>query len=187
MNGEVTPNRVTTQYWFEYGKTTSLGNISAFSSAGDGTARVPVSVSLANLESGTTYYFRLNAQNQYGTVNGTILNFKTDGPAPSTTQSAPSVVTKNATAVTGSTAKLNATVSPNNLSTIYWFEYSTDSLLGALVVKTTNQVTLAEMRDPSNVWADVSSLAGNTTYYFRVVAENSRGVVRGEKLTFKTN
>lgn len=77
INGEVTPNKSETQYWFEYGKTPQLGNTSAFSSAGNGATKSSVSISLSDLESKTTYYFRLNAQNQFGTINGSILNFKT--------------------------------------------------------------------------------------------------------------
>ena len=77
INGEVTPNKTETQYWFEYGKTPQLGGTSAFSSAGNGTVKSSVSISLSDLESKTTYYFRLNAQNQFGTINGSILNFKT--------------------------------------------------------------------------------------------------------------
>ncbi len=84
LNGEVTPNQNDTQYWFEYGTTPELGNTSAFSSVGDGKAKVPVSISLSDLKPLTTYYFRINAQNQFGTVNGSILNFKTTGPAAST-------------------------------------------------------------------------------------------------------
>lgn len=80
LNGEVTPNKTNTQYWFEYGKTAELGNISAFSSAGEGSVKVPVSISLADLLPNTTYYFRLNAQNEFGTINGSILNFKTKSP-----------------------------------------------------------------------------------------------------------
>lgn len=77
INGEVTPNKSETQYWFEYGQTPQLGNTSAFSSAGNGQTKSSVSISLSDLESKTAYYFRLNAQNQFGTINGSILNFKT--------------------------------------------------------------------------------------------------------------
>ncbi len=84
LNGEVTPNQNDTQYWFEYGTTAELGNTTAFSAVGDGKVKVPVSISLSDLKPLTTYYFRINAQNQFGTINGSILNFKTTGPAAST-------------------------------------------------------------------------------------------------------
>lgn len=80
LNGQVTPNKATTEYWFEYGKTTDLGNTSNISSVTSGSAKTSVSISLASLDPSTLYYFRLNAQNQFGTVNGSVLSFKTLGP-----------------------------------------------------------------------------------------------------------
>lgn len=77
INGEVTPNKASTQYWFEYGQTTNLGNTTIFESIGAGTTKLQASVSISNLNPATTYYFRINAQNQFGTVNGALLNFKT--------------------------------------------------------------------------------------------------------------
>jgi len=78
MNGEVNPNNTTTLYWFEYGKSRDLGNVTALTSVGDGSVNVPAAATLVNLEADTTYYYRLNAQNQFGTVNGATLTFKTE-------------------------------------------------------------------------------------------------------------
>ncbi len=183
LNGEVTPNRSTTYYWFEYGKTSQLGNISTFSSIGDGTAKISVSTSLSNLEPLTTYYFRLNAQNQFGTINGSILNFKTAGP---TSTAAPKVETKDATSISSSAATLHGSVAPNGIETKYWFEYSTDSLLGSVLLRTTPTETLSASSNNSSVKADISNLASKTTYYFRLVGQNSQGTVRGDNTTFKT-
>lgn len=82
LNGAVDPNKDTTMYWFEYGKTNDLGETTAIASVGSGTASKPVSVTASNLDSGTTYYYRINAQNDFGTVNGKILTFKTGGKRP---------------------------------------------------------------------------------------------------------
>ena len=183
LNGEVTPNQASTQYWFEYGKTVELGNTSAFSNVGDGANKTAVSISLSELEPATTYYFRLNAQNQFGTVNGSILNFKTIGPvAPAS----PSVKTTNATDINSSSATLHGTVNPNGANTNYWFEYSTDSLLGSVLLSNTAQVSVGSGVSTISVDEDISGLSSNTTYYFRLVAQNSQGTVRGEKQTFKT-
>ncbi len=84
LNGAVTPNRAATQYWFEYGKDQNLGGAIGFVSVGAGTAKVPASISLPNINPGTTYYFRLDAQNEFGTVVGSIVSFKTSGPSPKT-------------------------------------------------------------------------------------------------------
>ncbi len=77
VNGNITPNQAATQFWFEYGKTADLGSTTALSSVGDGIVQLPAGASLSNLVPATTYYFRLNAQNQFGTVNGGVLSFTT--------------------------------------------------------------------------------------------------------------
>lgn len=184
LNGEVTPNMVMTEYWFEFGKTANLGNTTALSSVGSGSAKVSESISLSNLSPATTYYFRINAQNQFGTVNGGILNFTTSGPVSVT--GAPNVSTEKATAVTGSSAKLHGNVNPNGRETTYWFEYSTDSLLGSVLLKETNHIVLGSGSDNASVSTDIASLASKTTYYFRIVGENNLGTSRGERLTLKT-
>jgi hypothetical protein len=108
-----------------------LGNTSVVSSTSDGNTKITVSNSLSGLQPFTTYYYRIDTQNQFGTTNGSILSFTTSGPAA---ESAPSVVTRNATRIATSSATLQGTVNPNGLETRYWFEYSTDSLLGTVVV-----------------------------------------------------
>jgi len=183
LNGEVTPNRASTQYWFEYGKTANLGDTTAIVSVGDGTAKLPAVASLAGLDPITTYYFRLNAQNQFGTVNGAILNFKTAGPLSA---SAPSVVTRSATNLSTSTVTLRGTVNPNGAETRYWFEYSTDSIFGLALLRSTEQKSAGGGSNTTSVDASVSGLSPKTNYYFRLVAQNSFGVVRGERAEFKT-
>ena len=139
LNGEVTPNKVSTQFWFEYGETQNLGLVSTLQQAGSGSVKVPESLALSNLAPATTYYFRLNAQNSFGTTNGSILNFKTSGPP--LTVSVPVVTTQVAGAVATTTATLRGTVNP---------------------------------------------VGAQTTYYYRMVAQNAGGIVRGAALSFKT-
>lgn len=183
LNGEVTPNKGATQYWFEYGTTANLGNTSASASVGDGSAKVSESVSISNLNPDTTYYFRINAQNQFGTVNGAILNAKTSGPVAAT---APKVVTQNATSIASTTATLKGSVNPNGAETRYWFVYGTDSPLDVVVAKKTNETTIYANMNTTSVEATILNLKANMTYYFQLVAVNSQGTVTGDKLTFKT-
>ncbi|MEK7640648.1 MAG: fibronectin type III domain-containing protein [Patescibacteria group bacterium] len=77
LNGQVTPNKSQTQYWFEYGKTNDLGSVTSLVSIGDGSALLSALETLSALTPDTRYYFRLNAQNQFGITNGAILNFRT--------------------------------------------------------------------------------------------------------------
>jgi hypothetical protein len=184
LHGEITPNRAATEYWFEYGKTTSLGATTNFASAGSGTGIVSASTAINNLEAGTTYYFRLNAQNQFGTVLGPVLSFKTSGTAATAT--APAVDTGTATAIRTTEATLRGTVDANGMPTTYWFEYSADSLLGSVLLHSTAQQSAGTGTNSAEVAADITGLTSNTTYYFRIVAQNSLGTVRGDRETFKT-
>ncbi len=183
LNGEVTPNQAQTQYWFEYGETADLGNTTALTSAGDGNTKIPVSIALSDLNPATTYYFRLNAQNQFGTKNGSTLNFKTSGPSVTL---APVVTTQVASSIATTTATMRGTVHPNGTQTTYWFEYSTDSLLGSILLKTTPEKSVGAGTKTISVEANISGLQSGMTYYYRTVGENSAGIVRGERLSFKT-
>lgn len=187
LNGEVIPNKAGTEYWFEYGKTTELGDISTLTFVGDASVKTVVSFSLSGLNPETKYYFRLNAQNKFGTVNGSILNFKTLGPVSAT---APSVVTNNATGVTRSKATLNGTINPNLAETKYWFEYSTANsspLSDSTSLQSTGVFSIGVGDVKSSVNQTITELKQNTTYYFNLVAQNSIGTVRGAIKMFKTN
>lgn len=184
INGEVTPNKSATQYWFEYGNTDALGVASPLQSVGEGIAKVPASLSLTGLTPATTYYFRINAQNQFGTVNGAVLTFKTAGPPVA---AAPVVTTLITTTIGTTTATLRGTVNPYNVQTTYWFEYGTSINFTSNVTQNTTQKSAGAGGVTVSIQANVSSLTPKTTYYYRTVAQNSAGTVRGAILNFKTN
>jgi len=181
LQGKINPNGDTTTYWFEYGTTSGLGAVSAYKTTDNTNLSLNVSALIPSLQPLTKYYFRLNAQNQFGTVNGQILNFVTDGPAAS---SIPTVNTNSATAITSDSAKLNAKVNPNGVATTYWFEYSDNSLLS--LVSNTLEQSLSNNFSITNVSTDISNLNNDTKYYVRVVAKNQHGTVRGDVLSFTT-
>lgn len=182
LNASVNPRGSQTTYWFEYGDSTNFGNITSFESAGNGSTSGGVSAAISSLSPATKYYFRINAQNQYGTVNGATREFTTKGPAVT----APSANTLPANAVGTTTATFRGSVDPNGAETKYWFEYSNDSLLGAVLLKTTPQRSAGAGTNATQVEANVAELASNMTYYVRIVAQNSQGIVRGDKVSFKT-
>lgn len=183
LNGTVNPNAAQTSYWFEYGDSDSLGTITAFQSTGNGSSNTDVAVSISGLQSSTKYFYRLNTQNQFGTVNGSIANFTTQGPAAPTS---PSVSTTSASGITSSGAGMNGKVTPNGAETTYWFEYSRDSLLGSIIASSTKKNTIPSSADQKPVSEQINGLAANTRYYYRVVAQNSQGMVRGDIVNFTT-
>jgi hypothetical protein len=62
LSGIVNPGGVATAYWFQWGRTTAYGQATPVTQAGNGTADVPVDVSLDTLKPGTTYHYRLWAK-----------------------------------------------------------------------------------------------------------------------------
>lgn len=183
INGKVDAKGFATSYWFEFGETSALGSLTGFESAGNSQSPVLVTASLSNLKPLTKYYYRLNAQNQFGTVNSSVLSFTTAGPAGA---SQPSVKTNSATNVATSSATLNGRVDPNDADTTYWFEYSRDSLLGNVIGTATADQTMAGADAAIGVKADISGLSNNTKYFYRLLAKNQYGTVVGDIVSFRT-
>ena len=75
LNGTVNPNGYPTAAWFQWGTTTSYGNLTAATDLGSGTSDLPLSVALAGLTFGATYHFRVAATNSYGAVYGLDRSF----------------------------------------------------------------------------------------------------------------
>jgi len=96
----------------------------------------------------------------------------------------PGVTTDAATAITGTTATLNGTVSANGASTTVTFEWGT--MTGPPF---NNTVTLPGSVTGQNIAvnAPITSLQPNTTYYFRSIGTNSAGTTNGTVLSFTTS
>jgi Subtilase family len=70
VEGTVNPEGAETEYYVEYGATTSYGTSTGAASAGGGTANIEVAVTLTGLSPGVTYDYRLVARNVHGTQYG---------------------------------------------------------------------------------------------------------------------
>ena len=93
LAGTVTTNGLQTNYGFEIG--TSPGNYGPATGLGaiGGSQTETVSVTLGELQPGTTYYYRVTATNADGTVQGQPQSFTTPGfPTLVTTPTAPPLV-----------------------------------------------------------------------------------------------
>jgi phosphodiesterase/alkaline phosphatase D-like protein len=185
LNGTVNPNggEVTTcileiataEFYEANGKAYESGEECA-SLPGSGTSPVPVSVS-TGVSANTTYHVRILACNSAGCSEGTDLTFKTL-PNP------PTVVTKAASALTMTSATLNATVNPNSGEVSKCeFEYGTTISYGK-----TAACTPAPGSGSSAVAvsASVTGLTAGTAYHFRIVSTNAGGKGEGADETLKT-
>jgi phosphodiesterase/alkaline phosphatase D-like protein len=182
LNGQVNPNGTATNYWYEYGVNSDFGYATQFLATNSGITFMSVPTSISGLEPLTKYYFRLNAQNQFGTVNGAVFNFTSVGPANSTE---PTITTSNATNISSSKATLVGRINPNGAPTTYWFEYSNDSLLGSLIDNGTPEKIISGTTT-QNVQANLTTLKANTKYYYHLVGKNEFGTVSGDISSFTT-
>jgi hypothetical protein len=174
LSGSVDANGRPTTWYFEYGTSTSYGSKTAAKSA-SGTTAAPVSASVTGLQAGRTYHFRLVATSDGGTASGADATFSTSG--------SPSVSTSAASSIAPTTAKLNGTVTPNGLSTNWWFEYGTTTAYGARTqTKSAGSGTTALKES-----ASLTKLNVATVYHYRIVASNSAGTTAGGDRTFSTS
>ena len=173
VTGTVNPGSAATDWWFEYGTSTSYGSKTA-TTAGSGSANITVNAPLTGLSPATTYHYRLVAKNASGTSNGNDGVFTTASP--------PVVVTSAATGVGPTSATLGGTVNPNGQATTWFVEYGTSTSYGS---KTAN-VNAGSGTSSTAVSVPVSGLTAGRTYHFRLVATSSAGTTHGGDVTFLT-
>ena len=107
-------------------------------------------------------------------ANSLLLDLKYAGDS-----TVPEANTGLAAAIDATSAVLNGTVSPNGLTTTYYFEYGTTTAYG---LATANRTTDAD----ASVSETVGGLSANTTYHYRLVATNSSGTSYGPDRSFQT-
>ncbi len=174
LNGTVDPNGRATNWYFEYGTSTRYGSRTSVRSAGSGTTATGVSAGVSRLRPGRIYHYRLVATSDAGTSRGANRTFSTFGP--------PTTVTRPASSITHSTARLNGRVTANGLATTWYFEYGTTTRYGAR----TRTRSAGKGTRPVNVSVALTRLRAATTYHYRLVATNSAGTRRGANGTFTT-
>ncbi|HDH05826.1 MAG TPA: hypothetical protein ENH01_08960 [Nitrospirae bacterium] len=96
--------------------------------------------------------------------------------------SPPTAITDLAANITAYFAELNATVNPNGLETIVYFEWGTDTSYG----NTTSLQSTGSGTGNVPVSADITCLSPITTYHYRVVAVNADWISYGLDEAFTT-
>lgn len=178
LNGTINANGLVVSSFFDYGTTTAYGSSVAGTPASvTGSTTTPISAPISGLTPNTTYHFRARGVTSGGvTVYGQDLTFVTLGPPPT-------VVTNAATSITTTGATLNGTVNANGSSSTVIFEYGLTTSYGSTITAAQSPVT---GNTNTSVSANISGLAPNTTYHFRVVGTNASGTSYGNDLTFTT-
>lgn len=162
--------------FFEYGPSPLYGSVVPCSALpGSGTSPIPVSAPVTGLEANITYYFRIVATNGIGTGEGGEESFTTPPDAPA-------LLTGSASALTASSATLNATVNPQGSEvSACFFEYGPTASYGSSVPCASPPGSGAS---PIAVSAALSGLTPSSTYHFRIVAANGGGASAGDDESF---
>ena len=177
INGTVKSPWLNAIATFEWGTTNSYGNtITATQNPVLGILPAAVSADITGLSPGTTYHYRIKAENALGVVYSDDIEFTTLGLIPQ-------VTTQPVTNARTTTAQLSAVVNANSLNTIVTFEYGTTTSYGNAATAVSNGIPGSINL---NVSVSISGLTRNTTYYVRTSATNSLGTTYGNEISFKT-
>lgn len=175
LYGSVNPNNLSTSVNFEWGITTDYDQSDlAAQSPITGSSLANVSAALTGLTPGTTYHFRVKAENALGIINSSDMTFITPGLVPAVDYLPVTNLTSNGIA-------LNGTINANLLSTSVSFEYGTTTgyeSSAAAVPATVTGNTIA------NVNATLTGLSAGVTYHYRIKATNELGTTLGSDMTF---
>jgi hypothetical protein len=155
----------------------------ASQSAGSGTGAVPVEEELKALHPNTTYSVRLVAINEEGADR-----VETEAPYPTFTTEAvkPAVATMPGFALQGgATALIGGSVNPKSSATTYWLEYGPGEGYGQSV-PVTRDASAGSGAEAVVFAEEIAGLTPQTTYHFRLVAENATGKSEGADLTFES-
>ena len=102
-------------------------------------------------------------------------------PAAAQAATAPVATTGGAANIAQQTARLTGSVDPNGAATTIQFQYGATSAYGTV---TPEQVVSGDGK--KTVTVDITGLAPATTYHFRLIARNDKGLSKGADRSFKT-
>ena len=163
LNGTVDPGGTATSWHFEYGTTEAYGLRSA---GGDAEEPGPVSMAVQGLSPGTTYHYRVVAENADGTDQGADRTFSTPaGPA------LPGISSTAAREVGPTSASLRSRIDPNRGATSYHFEYGLSRSYGSR----TPERPIGAGDSRVSVAETIEGLQPYRRYHVRVFATNEAG------------
>ena len=174
LKGTVVPNGLATTWWFEYGTSTNYGSKTSSHSAGSGTKTTSQSIGIKSLKAGTTYHYRLVAQNTSGKGYGSDATFTTVG--------APATATGAAQNVGADTALVTGSLDTHGRTTTWWFQYGTSTGYG----KSTSSKSAGSKAGTQTVTSQLTGLQAGTTYHYRLVTKSDGGTAYGADATFTT-
>lgn len=186
IHAQINPDGLATTYHVEYGDTTNYGTeVPAGGKAiGSGSVPVAVSAALIELKVGTTYHYRVVAENNadHGTSTTSDQTLTTLASAP--------VDTMFTSDVGSDEAVLHARINPLGNDTHYYFQYGTQAC-----DPNPSACTNAPAPPGEDIGSGTQGVPGEaratglktgTTYHYRVIDTNTLGTTEGPERTFTT-
>ncbi len=182
LSGTINGDGKPAKYSFQWGVTEALGQSTSQQSSGGGEEKV--SFTLAELHAGTTYFFRIVGENENGANFGTLHEFTTPEAVEGLTTGPVEELQPTSATLTGSLKR-------GGFETHYYFQWGTSTAYGKTSPETPAEVPPAkeekEEKEARVLETGLSGLVPNTTYHYRLVAENSFGVSHGADQVFTTS
>jgi hypothetical protein len=167
LNGTVNPDSAgPATCRFAWGLTAALNEppLPCEAAVPDANTPQPVAAKLTGLQPGTTYFYRLQAEN-----SAEVLNEGEPSQTRQFTTAGPGIHSTSVSAVTAESATLEATIDPNNTPTTFYFQYGADTSYGTDVPAPPG-ASLASGKGDVEVSRHLQGLLAGTTYHYRVVA-----------------
>ncbi len=181
LNATINPGGPDTHYYFEYGTTTSYGSYAPIpvppgaDAGAENTPRAESAVAL-DLNPNTTYHYRVVATNWGGKSEGADHTFTTGYRIPETEIG-------SATELGPTIATVNGKVRDEyNTPRTTYFEYGTTTGYGSK----TAEVKETSFTGWEKVKANLSGLAPNTLYHYRLTSYTTGGTSHSADATFTT-
>lgn len=179
LNGHLDADGMPTEYWYQWGPTTSYGQTTldpegkGVSISGPPGETETAPFDLTHIQSGRTYHFRLVAKNSLGVTVGEDQLFRT--------VSAPQISGVGAEHVAETSADVHAFIDPVGYPTTYRFEYGTSLAYGSALPISGNELTGDSAQ---KVEVHLTDLPPGTIVHYRVVATNKWGTSASDDTTF---
>jgi len=167
---------------FEFGETEAYGETALCSPAAPYATGTTVNAALSELETSTTYHYRLVVEDAEGNESrGADMSFTTFGAA---------AVSEEKAIVRTRSATVKANIDPFGYATVCTVQYADDLTFQKVGYAGAVEVPCAEALSPGfgnqPASAGLSGLKVGTLYHFRFVATNQGGISLGEDATFST-
>jgi hypothetical protein len=136
-----------------------------------------------NSATGTVY-----ASTDDNTFEGTFSKVEVFAPEP-VVPGPPTVLGTSVGGVTSNTATLESVINPNTFDTTYFFEYGLEDCAApgsSCSVSPVLPVSIGSGHKAVSVAQDIAGLQADTTYHYRVIAQNVEGVTKGPDRQFIT-